>query len=435
MTHLWQRHKAIVLENDDWCGQGVVGLGYPGVYERACAVSEIRAVLDYRDGSLRPWSTARMETPEEMQRLFDLLLRFKGADGHPAIFTPICLVASPDFNAIRENRFEAYMDIPIAKGFPQGLDSQKVLAKAKEGIELGVWYPQSHGRAHHYNGRKWVRALREKRDKTLLLFFEFGVIGMPTPPWGENLNELKGLEFDDMSDAELDDWFQAGMRFFREAFGYETPAMPITDARPENLEQCKGMLAHSGVKIASHTRNTFNTVGTPECPMGKEDPPGVLCLGWTAYLDPRGKRDEGCPAGCSAAYERIVKSWACGMPAIVGGHRINYCSYDANQVKEGYSQTERLLARIAKEHPDAVYLTSTEVGPLYRTGTSVLRQGSRTTCRNYNEGETIIELSKPPTASKCIARNLRTDQEIVCERDGEKIRFSAPEGEYAIEAG
>ena len=41
MTDLWQRHKAVVFENDDWCGQGVVGLGYPGVYERACATPEI----------------------------------------------------------------------------------------------------------------------------------------------------------------------------------------------------------------------------------------------------------------------------------------------------------------------------------------------------------------------------------------------------------
>ena len=168
-----------------------------------------------------------------------------------------------------------------------------------------------------------------------------------------------------MTDDELDDWFQTGMRFFRDAFGYDTPAMPITDARDDNMEQCKRTLARSGAQIRSHTRNTYNLLGTPESPMGTYDPPGVLCMGWTARLDPCGAKDEDSPRGCSAAYERILMSWRCSMPAVVGGHRINYCSFDPKQVKEGHGQTERLLARISKEHPDAVYLTSAEVGQLY----------------------------------------------------------------------
>ena len=142
---------------------------------------------------------------------------------------------------------------------------------------------------------------------------------------------------------------------------------------------------------------------------------------------------EKCDRGCSAAYQRIVKSWKCNMPAVVGGHRINYCSLDPKQVKEGYAQTERLLTTISKEHPDAVYLTSAEVGQLYRMGASVLRQGQRITCRNYTETETTIEAPNPGTAAKYIARNLRTDARIACDCDDQTIRFLAPVGEYAIE--
>jgi len=429
----WQKHKAIVFENDDWCGVGIITVRDRAACERALGVPEIRAALDYRNGALRQWSTSKLETPEEMQRLFDLLLSFRGADGRPVLFTPICLAANPDCTAIRENGFERFVDMSIADGFPDGRDPGDIIGKAKEGIELGVWYPQSHGRGHHYNGKKWVRSLREKRDKTQLAFFEFDVVGWPTPPWGDNLHELKGLEFDDMTDDELDDWFQTGMRFFRNAFGYDTAAMPITDARDDNMARCKGMLQRSGARIRSHTRGTYNSFGTPDCPMGKHDPPGVLCMGWNVRLDPIGRADAETDRGCSGALERIERSWALDMPAVVGGHRINYASFDENQVREGYGQTERLLAGISKEHPDAVYLTGAEVRQLYDSGTSVLRQGSRITCRNYTGEPAEIRLANPHTAKGYRARNLRTDEEIVCDADEDTVRFTAPEGEYSIE--
>ena len=166
--------------------------------------------------------------------------------------------------------------------------------------------------------------------------------------------------------------------------------------------------------------------------MGTYDPPGVLCMGWTARLDPVGEKDEECERGCTAAFERIERSWGLNMPAVVGGHRINYVSYDENQVKEGYGQAERLLARLSKEHPDVVYLTSAEVGQLYLSGTSVLRQGDRVTCRNYTGGEAEITFENPGMPGAC-ARNLRTDAEVACECDVRTIRFTAPEGEYSIE--
>jgi hypothetical protein len=429
----WQKHKAIVFENDDWGGHGRFASRDREVYQRAFRTPEIRAVFDYQKGSLREWSTAIVENPEEMQRLFDFLLEFKGADGRPALFTPIYIVANPDYEAIRANHFEAYVDLPISKGFPAGLNPGDILGKAREGVALGVWYPQTHGRAHHYSGKKWVRTLREKKDRTLWAFFELNGVGWPTPPWGEHQRDLKGLEFDDMGDRELDEWFQTGLRYFREAFGYETPAAPITDARPDNLKQCQQMLVRARITIQSHTQDTLRLVGEPQCPMGTEDPPGVLRMGWTAIFDPRGKRDADCDRGCTAAYERIVRSWKCNLPAVVGGHRINYSSLDPNQVKEGYAQLGRLLSRIAKEHPDAVYLTSTEVGQLYRTGTSVLRQAQRITCRNYTQTEQVVQLPDPGAAARYVARHLRSGSEIRCRGEGAAISFRAPPGEYAIE--
>ena len=46
----WRKHKAIVFENDDWCGNGIITLPDRETYERACRKPEVRAVLDHLNG-------------------------------------------------------------------------------------------------------------------------------------------------------------------------------------------------------------------------------------------------------------------------------------------------------------------------------------------------------------------------------------------------
>jgi len=400
-------------------------------------IPAIRKALMLASDWFWPWLSGTLETHDKMQRLFDFLLNFKGADGRPVIFTPVYIVANPDSDAILANGFTEYVDNGICDGFPSRWsvppwDHAKIMEKAREGIRLGVWYPQTHGRAHHYSPKKWVRGLREKADEAMCAFFQLrGRIGVPV-----NLDrkyEVKGLEFDELTDEELNEWFGKGLEYFRRAFGYETPCAPITNAvrakeyEPELEMRCERMLARYGIKINSHSYKAR------EYGMGHYDPElDLTFMGWNANFDPLGTPDTETQKGFTHAYRRIQEAWAKGEPAIVGTHRINYVSLDPEQERQGYLQLEQLLSTLQKEHPDVVYLTSSEVGQLYRQGWSCVRYGDNIVCRNYSGGQ--CEISAPISDSESVDDlvNIPGGRPLPWRTEESKVVFNAPQGDYVL---
>ncbi len=432
----WKRRKVVVFESDDWggCENAFVDTE---TRERAMSVPAIMDGFTRYGGKMSPWAWHVLETAEDMQRLFDLLLSFKGGDRRPAIFTPIYLIANPDFEAIAENNFTEYVDIGIGEGFPKHWKRGDIISKAKEGIELGVWYPQTHGRTHHYSPGKWLRTLREKRDEAIVAAFEFRIIGFPSP--SSDRYEVLGLEFDGLSPDQLDAWFGTGLDYFRRAFGYETPCAPITDAGPpEDVQRLERVLSRHQIKLRSHSNMGFVGSEFFEKPfdsiVGKTAAElDLTYLGWTGFLDPLGRPDGEGVKGFTHAYDCILKSWAQDFPAIIGGHRTNYVSLNPQQRKQGFEQLERLLATLEREHPDAVYLTSCEVGRLYRTGTSVLRFGDQVVCRNYSQRSREFVVPLPDDRRPGTLRNLRTDVEIPVRLTEKAATFEAGDGDYVLE--
>lgn len=436
MTVDWAKHKAVVVESDDWGGCAVyVARDYES-YLRMTQTPPILEALMKQPSRFWAWLPGTLETPADMRKMFELLLRFRGADGRPAVFTPVYLVANPDFDAIRDNGCTEYVDIPICEGFPSRFDPvrwnhEEILAEAKRGMALGVWHPQTHGRVHHWSPRKWVRSLREAADEALTAFFELGMVGMPLDQ--DRLRELKGLEFDDLTDEELDEWFGKGLEYFRRAFGYETPVAPITNAlwaraeQPDLERRCEQMLARHGVKFNSHSYKAR------EQGQGLYDPElDLTFMGWNSQLDPLGLPDCEAEKGFTTCYRRIEEAWAKGEPAIVGAHRANYVSLDPVAGSEGYGQLERLLSALTKEHPDLVFLTSWEVGQLYRKGWSCVRYGSDLICRNYSDTECEMTWPFEVTGSVSEAFSLPDGPTCAAGVEDGRVTLTAPEGDYLI---
>jgi hypothetical protein len=432
----WKRRKVVVFESDDWggCENAFVDTE---TRDRAMSVPAIMDGFTRYGGKMSPWSWHILETIEDMQRLFDLLLSFKGGDRRPVIFTPVYLIANPDFEAIAENNFTEYVDIGIGEGFPKHWRQGDIIGKAKEGIELGVWYPQTHGRAHHYSPGKLLRTLREEWDKAIVAAFEFRIIGFPLP--SSDRHEVLGLEFDGLSPDQLDAWFGTGLDYFRRAFGYETPCAPITDAGlPEDVERLERVLSRHQIKFRSHSNMGFVGSAFFDKPFGPivgktASELDLTRLGWTAALDPLGRPDGEGAKGFTDAYKCILRSWTQDFPAIIGTHRTNYVSLNPEQVRQGFGQLERLLGTLAQEHPDAVYLTSYEVGQLYRRGTSVLQFGDQVVCRNYSERSHELVVALPEGKQFECLRNLRTDVEIPVQLCEKGVTFEVGDGDYVLE--
>lgn len=91
-------HKYVLFESDDWGSirmpsrvfyESLVSQGYP--------VSE--HYFDRYDA---------LESGCDLSALFEVLSSVKDSNGNPAVFTPLCVVANPDFCRIRKSGFKEY---------------------------------------------------------------------------------------------------------------------------------------------------------------------------------------------------------------------------------------------------------------------------------------------------------------------------------------
>lgn len=354
----WREQKVVVFESDDWGG-----------LERALPDVETQKALARHPAVVRAMSGRgekrffrimdTLESVEDMDALFKVLLGVKGGDGRPAVFTPVCLLASPDYDAIRANGFTQYVDIGIDQPFPEQYRSRgDIIAKAREGLELGVWVPESHNTrmAAHIDPHKWVKLLRDREDEALNLFFDHNMIGRPAdlPPghWG--------LEFDSLGREALREWIATGIRYFRNAFGYAPRVVGIADAR----SRCKVLEEIMEELVVEHGTTVITNAGNHE--MGEINAElGLTYTKRNVLFEPLSLPDDEVPHAWKRAYEDVKEAWNRNEPAIVSTHRLHYVSMDPELKAEALAQLTRLLEAICSEHPEAVFRSSHELAGMY----------------------------------------------------------------------
>ncbi|NOZ24362.1 MAG: hypothetical protein GXP25_25065 [Planctomycetes bacterium] len=405
----WSRAKAIVLESDDW--GGVTRTASPNV--EACErAEEFWAPME---GKYDTWRRGTVETVEHMQRCFDLFQAFTGGDGRHVVFSPMVLVGNPDFQAIEANGFTEYADIGIDEGWPEPWQADGAVEKAREGMALGIWRPEYHGRTHHYHGQQWVDVLREHPDDPLRGFFSLRIFGVS--------NTKVGLEYDHMTEDEMYEWAKVGFDRFERCFG----VMPNCAINSDGTDVTERVWVRLGIKARLNAQSKKRTMGevNPET--------GMIYLARNVRLEPRGQRDEDTPCGFTGAYRETQEAWEAGEPAVVSVHRKNFTSLDETEDKESWAQIERYFAAVQKEHPDAVYLTSWEVAQLITTGTSSATYGNKIICRNFTDGRQEIQTSVPDgdVVEDVVALPGGESADYSCGDDG-SVRFAAEPGSYSV---
>ena len=354
----WEELKVIVFESDDWGGLGCLDIE---THRRATQTPAVVRTLD-RIGDLRVYHDGMdtLESVADLDALFKLLLRFPGGDGRPAAFTTVYFLANPDFDAIEASGFTEYIDRGIDKPFPpEYQDRGDIISKALEGIDLGVWFPESHNtRAEgHFDPNKWVKFLHDRTDPGYNAFFEFKMIGKPS-----ERSTDKGEEFDSLTVAEIGEWIRTGTQYFHNAFGYAPHVSGLSSARARGgaLEETVArLLSQNGVEVITNAVNKS---------LGHYDPGlGLTYIRRNACFEPAlYKKDRHAPGWLTSCYEEVEQAWASNHPAIVNTHRVNYTSLAPERRARSLNQLEQLLTRIQTEHPEAVYRSSWEVGRMYR---------------------------------------------------------------------
>ncbi|MEW6358063.1 MAG: hypothetical protein AB1696_17140 [Planctomycetota bacterium] len=405
----WSKHKAIVLESDDWGGVTRTAAPSPEACKRA---EEFWAPMK---GKYDTWRKGTVETVARMQRCFDLFRSFTGGDGRHVVLTPMVLVGNPDFQAIEANGFTKYVDIGIDEGWPVPWQADGTIEKAREGMNLGIWYPEYHGRTHHYHGQQWVDVLRENPHDSLFGFFRLRMFGVS--------NTSVGLEYDNMTEDEMYEWARVGFDRFKRCFGV-TPNCAINGDGSDVTERV-------WMRLGVRARLNAQSKGRK---MGEVNPDtGMIYLARNAHLEPRGQRDEDTPCGFTGAYRETQETWKSNQPAVVSIHRKNFTSLDETEDRESWTQIERYFATVRKEHPDAVYLTSWEVAQIITTGMSSAKYGNEIICRNFTEERQGIQARVPDDGDVEDVVALPQRERVAHSRgDDGSVRFAADPGSYSV---
>lgn len=156
----------IIFESDDW---GTIRMPSKFVKDKLTGINP-----KWVDDPYLQFDS--LETDDDVCLLFNLLSKYKGADGRPPVITANCILQNPDFNAIRFNGFSQYIGQDFRASLQQNPKSNRVFSLQKQALSEGYFFPQFHGREHIHILR-WLTSLQENSPLAQVAF-ENGMISL-----------------------------------------------------------------------------------------------------------------------------------------------------------------------------------------------------------------------------------------------------------------
>jgi hypothetical protein len=348
------KRKIVVIESDDWGSIRTRSKkDFEGMLSKGLGV-------DYSNFTLYDC----LESNTDLENLFELLLRYKDSTCRPVVFTPMCIMANPDFDKIRESSFQQYFYESFTETCKKYPDHDKVHLFWKQGINERLFVPGFHGR-EHLNVSRWMNALREN-NPGLLIAFEHKSIGAVLYNKVMIPEYLGAFHPDHESEIGLlDNIIKTGAVLFKENCGY----YPIHFIAP-NRESAKPLdltLSLVGVKyltiskIRHYPKNNGKT-GIEINWLGRENRLGQIMITRNCHFEPSDNSRTDWVDSCLKEID-IAFRWK--KPAIISTHRVNYIGFvNQRNRDEGLKRLEKLLSSILIKWPEVEFLTSSELGSL-----------------------------------------------------------------------
>lgn len=348
--------KIVVFESDDW---GSIRMPSPDSFER----------LEKAGVDLRSWDAERynlhdtLETTADLSALFEILSGFKDSEGNHPVFTPLYIVANPDFEKIRNSGFSKYYFEPFTETAKKYNGGDLNFALLKEGIKNRIFVPEMHGR-EHLNVTAWLMALRNGDKQTHLAFNE-GLWGfIPDQklfPKADFQAAFLPGEIDELEYHK--DVLVEGLDLFEKLFGYRAsyfvaPNGPFHNSLNTTLAAC-------GIKYRTTSKVQLEPQGSGKVKrvvhwLGQKDKSGIYYITRNCFFEPTPPPETDWVDNCLADI-KIAFSWH--KPAIISTHRVNYIgALNSFNRDSGLRQLKELIKHIIKQWPDVVFMTTAELG-------------------------------------------------------------------------
>ena len=355
------KRKIVVFESDDW---GSVRMPSQETYEFL-----LKNGLNLAGGDAKRYNTNdTLESAKDLEALFEVLNAYRDKNGSPCIFTPLWIVANPDFEKIREAGFEQYFYEPFTETQLRYYKNDKAFQLCKEGIEKKIFVPQFHGR-EHLNVSEWLRALRNKDQETHLAF-DHGCWGFKRKSVGHVAlpSYQAAFDFIDPNDLKVHkEVIAEGLEIFEQIFGYRAtyfvpPNGPFNNSL-EEIASDKGIKYMFSPKIQTEpigqgkTRKAFHY-------LGQKNKHSQIYLMRNCFFEPNliGKN------WVNECIKEIGISFQWGKPAVISTHRVNYIGgLSQENRKHSLEQLGSLIGTMLKTWPEIEFMTSEKLGELLKS--------------------------------------------------------------------
>jgi hypothetical protein len=346
--------KIVVIESDDW---GSI---------RTRSKKDYYEMLSKGLAVDRSNFTANdcLESNNDLGNLFDLLSKHKDSTGRSVVITPMCIMANPDFDKIKESGFSEYHYENFVDTCRRYLQHDRVLDLWRTGTVERLFVPAFHGR-EHLSVSRWLRAL-QNGNEGLLTAFEHQSFGAT---WykGKQIPEYLGALFPDYSSdiPVLQKIVETGAELFKANCG-NNPSHFIAPNR-ETPRALDSTLFKAGVKYLTMSKLRHFPLGNEkykwECNwLGRENKLGQIIITRNCIFEPSDPIHNNDVDSCLKAIDNAFK-WH--KPAVISSHRVNYIGFiNPQNAKYGLNELDRLFHSILNKWPEVEFMTSTELGDL-----------------------------------------------------------------------
>jgi hypothetical protein len=346
--------KIIVIESDDW---GSIRTKSKEDYDAMLSKG-----LEVNRYNYTPNDC--LESNDDLINLFELLSSYKDSTGRAPVFTPMCIMANPDFEKIRASNFQEYYYenfVDTCKRYP---NHDKVLDLWRNGIDERLFVPAFHGR-EHLNASRWLKAL-QNGDKGLLIAFDHNSFGA-TVFQGKEIPEYLGAFHPDYASdiPALEKIIETGAELFKINCGY-APTHFIAPNR-ESAKSLDKTFSKVGVKYMTMAKLRHYPLGEERYKreflwLGKQNKElNQLYITRNCAFEPSHRHIDFVDR-CLKEVE-IAFKWK--KPAVFSSHRVNYIgSIRPENASHGLKELKRFLSAVIKKWPDVEFMTSTELGDL-----------------------------------------------------------------------
>jgi hypothetical protein len=351
--------KIVVIESDDW---GSIRMPSKEVYEIL-----LKSGIRVDNCPYNRYDS--LASDEDLNVLFDILVKHKDKNGNYPVITANCLVANPDFDRIRESGFQEYHYELIPETLKKYPKHQKSFELWKEGLSQNIFFPQFHGR-EHVNIKFWLDRLIEG-NKTFRKAFDLGLWGLgPNIVDGYKINIQASFDMEDPNDIEYQKLIiKDGLKIFYELFGYKSASFIANNFIWDS--QLNSTLFENGVSILQGMKKQYLPVYNHKYhkslshSTGEYNALGQLYLMRNCFFEPSLIPDYDPVNFC---LNDIQNAFLWHKPAIITSHRLNFIGgIIASNRDNNLKSFDCLLQEIIKRWPEVEFMTSVQLGDLIAT--------------------------------------------------------------------